>query len=309
MPGTHFIPFTWLPLLGRRPENLSRPTSLTGPRNLAVLALVLLLAASSSSGQEGAVQSGAVQSGATPAAKELRELVRESEGAVVLLRVLGAAGREAGTGTGFFIDGSTVVTNAHVVEPATRVEAVLADGSVVGVEGVLARDVEADLAILRVGPAEGISLPRGLELAPDGSGETGTEVVVIGNPLGLSGTLSTGVVSAVREEGVDPSGRGAGGKSPRLQITAAISPGSSGSPVMMTDGRVIGVAVSQLVFGQSLNFAVPVAELRRLLAGVDPGRLEQTYGAARAVSPALVRNLFISVLVFFGLVMVLRRLR
>ncbi|MCG8456845.1 MAG: serine protease, partial [Holophagales bacterium] len=168
---------------------------------------------------------------------ELKDLNRQARESVVLLEILGPTGRKLGNGTGFFVEGDVgmdrIATNLHVVRDAHRVEAVLADGSRIAVRGVLASDRDSDLAVL--GVDRGSHPPLRLSAAPPA--EPGDPVVVVGNPLGLSGTLSTGIVSAVRERGVvaeiDSRFEGA----PRIQITAAISPGSSGSPVLDAYGE------------------------------------------------------------------------
>ncbi|MDH3531162.1 MAG: tetratricopeptide repeat protein, partial [Acidobacteriota bacterium] len=90
------------------------------------------------------------------------------------------------------------------------------------------------------------------------SPEEGESIVVIGNPYGLEGSVSNGIVSAVRE--IPGYGR-------IIQITAPISPGSSGSPVVNMRGQVIGVATLQAEEGQSLNFAVPSERISRLSIG------------------------------------------
>jgi LysM repeat protein len=96
-----------------------------------------------------------------------------------------------------------------------------------------------------------------LALAPDGSAEAGTRIAIIGSPLGLEGTLTEGIVSARRRLPKE--------KRDVLQISAPISQGSSGSPVLDSQGRVIGVASFLLQDGQSLNFASPSEQLRKLL--------------------------------------------
>src|SRR5262249_16479607 len=85
--------------------------------------------------------------------------------------------------------------------------------------------------------------------------EIGDQVFVIGNPLGLEGTLSQGIVSALRK--LD--------QNSLIQITAPISSGSSGGPVLSIDGKVIGVAVATFVRGQNLNFAIPSSYLAKLM--------------------------------------------
>lgn len=84
----------------------------------------------------------------------------------------------------------------------------------------------------------------------------GDEVYAVGNPLGLEGTFSRGIVSGIRQIGSET----------LFQITAPISPGSSGGPILDTRGKVIGVAMATFKGGQSLNFAIPVAYLKSLLS-------------------------------------------
>jgi len=86
----------------------------------------------------------------------------------------------------------------------------------------------------------------------------GDEVFVVGNPYGLEGTLSQGIMSGLRSVGPDS----------LLQITAPISPGSSGGQVLNSQGEVIGVAVATLTDGQNLNFAIPVSYLKAFLTEV-----------------------------------------
>jgi S1-C subfamily serine protease len=242
---------------------------------------------------------------AAAAAQDLRELSRTARESVMLLKVFSSAGQEVGIGTCFAVQGGLVVTNLHVIEGAARAEAVLGDGEAFGVTGVVASDAENDLAILRLDQA---SLPP-LPLATEMTVEPGERIVVFGNPMGLSGTLSEGIVSAVRDRGVDDYGQ-VGEGPPLLQITAAISQGSSGSPVMTLDGRVIGVAVSYRLGGQNLNFAVPVAAVADLLANSNPRVLQRTLAQSRPKGWVVyARNLVISLVVFAAIVLGLRLLR
>ncbi|MBN2196633.1 MAG: trypsin-like peptidase domain-containing protein [Polyangiaceae bacterium] len=236
---------------------------------------------------------------AAPArAEDLGALAARIKRSVVLLELADGAGERIGIGTGFVVsaDGK-VVTNHHVIAEAAEVTAVLGDGRRVVVRGVLAMDEEHDLALLAL---EGtgyqplvLDSARGLAV--------GDEVVVIGSPAGLAGSLSTGVVSALRGEAA-PNGPGAAADHPRawaLQITAAISPGSSGSPVVtVRGGSVVGIAVGQRTDGEGLNFAVPADHARALVvaAAVEPEALP---GAATRGSVLL--NLLISA-VFFAMI-------
>ena len=230
------------------------------------------------------------------AADDLKSLAKDAQSSVLLLRLLDVTGREIGSGTGFYVstDG-LLVTNHHVIEPARRIEAVPAEGEPLQVRGIVAVDEANDLAVVRVDTSRSRPLP----LADVGLLDPGERVVVLGGPLGLAGTLSEGIVSAVREASeLDHTEPGA---SALLQITAPISPGSSGSPVMTYEGEVVGVVTSQFRVGQNLNFAVPVAILNRLLDQVEPGAPEiplQTVSGTG--TPQYLRNLVISI-VFFGL--------
>ncbi|MDX2079228.1 MAG: trypsin-like peptidase domain-containing protein [Terrimicrobiaceae bacterium] len=165
---------------------------------------------------------------------------------VFLIESFDARGKKISTGTGFFVfgpHGVAALTNAHVVGRASRVECKLSDGRRIVCDGVLAFSGKLDLAALAFPsyPEKALSI----ETVPATVGES---VAVLGNPLGLGDTLTSGIISALRE--------GDGRLPPLIQITAPISPGSSGSPVINGDGKVIGIATSTRIGGQSLNFAV-----------------------------------------------------
>lgn len=186
------------------------------------------------------------------------QLARRAGPAVVTLKVFDAAGNHLGEGSGFFIAGGRIVTNTHVVEGAARVEVFGSEDMLLGaVRHAEALSSPVDIAIL---PAIGTA-PGTLTLASS-LPEPGEDVVVIGAPLGLTNTVSTGIVSAVRR------GRGA----TWIQITAPISSGSSGGPVLNSTGEVIGVAVATLEEGQGLNFAVPARAVEALVQS-PPGRV------------------------------------
>ncbi len=238
--------------------------------------------------------------------QDLRELVKGARESVVLLRVFGPGQQEFGQGTAFVVRDGVLATNHHVIDRAARIEAVLASEATVAVEGLIASDPGNDLALLRI-PAG--SLPP-LPIAT-AAVEPGERVVVLGNPLGLlAGSVSEGIVAAVRREGLDVDDPRYRNRS-LLQITAPISQGSSGSPVMNLRGEVVGVAVSTFVFGQNLNLAVPGDLLADLVARADPTRLAQEYAAPAGAlgSPAYLRNLGISALIFAAIYFGLRRLR
>jgi hypothetical protein len=133
------------------------------------------------------------------------------------------------------------------------------NGDALPIKGAVSLDQENDLALLAV---EGRRTLPFLALGNSESVQTGDHVAVIGSPLGLEGSLSEGIVSAKRGDG--------NGKRKLLQITAAISPGSSGSPVLDSSGKVIGIATAEMREGQSVNFAVPAEIATQLLRAPKP---------------------------------------
>jgi len=186
---------------------------------------------------------------------DLSALVKKVSPSVVSINVYDRENELIGTGTGFFIsDQGYLVTNYHVIEDGVRAEAKLFNGEVLPIEGLLSEDIEGDLVLLSLG-VTGRSFSS-LKLAVKKI-DIGQPVVVIGNPFGLEGTVSNGIVSAIRD--MPELGK-------FLQITAPISPGSSGSPVINMQGEVVGVATLSFTEGQNLNFAIPVSKADSLLS-------------------------------------------
>jgi len=185
----------------------------------------------------------------------LPELVRRIKPSAVAIETFDSRGEKLSRGSGFFIDVDRVVTNRHVIDNAFRAEVHSYNGSVYQVKGVIAVDAEGDLALLRVDAPPNQVRPLPLDKTSPQEGES---VVVIGNPLGLEGSVTNGIVSAVRD--IPTFGR-------IIQITAPISPGSSGSPVVNMQGQVIGVATLQITGGQSVNFAIPSERISQLQGG------------------------------------------
>ncbi|WP_420127455.1 S1C family serine protease [Longimicrobium sp.] len=171
---------------------------------------------------------------------------------VVLLSMSDENSQPISIGSGFFIDDNVILTNAHVIEGAS-----FGFAKPVGTEtsfqitGTIGVDAQHDLALVEI---EGSGTP--LRLSTSGDPIIGATVFAIGNPQGFEGTFSQGIVSGIR----------AVGDARLLQITAPISPGSSGGPVLDDKGEVIGVATATYRGGQNLNFAVPAANIRDLNA-------------------------------------------
>jgi len=185
----------------------------------------------------------------------LPELVKRIKPSAVAIETFDSRGATISRGSGFFVSSDKIITNRHVIERSSRVEVHLINGRKYPVKGVLAVDGEGDLALLQVDIPKEFAVPLPIVKRVPQEGES---VVVIGNPFGLEGSVSNGIVSAVRE---------ISGYGKIIQITAPISPGSSGSPVVNMFGQVIGVATLQAAEGQSLNFAVPAERISGLRVG------------------------------------------
>jgi tetratricopeptide (TPR) repeat protein len=193
----------------------------------------------------------------TNAQESLPALVKRVKPAVVAIATYDEDGEPVMTGSGFFVRPGEVVTNLHVIRGAKRCEVKTLDGKgkVFPVAGTLAIDEEGDLALLSVDmPRE---RPRATEIA-EALPDEGESIFVIGNPLKLDGSVTDGIVSAVRE--VPNVGK-------IIQITAPISHGNSGSPVFNLKGQVIGVVTVKVTNGQNINLAIGVARLAELRPG------------------------------------------
>jgi S1-C subfamily serine protease len=203
----------------------------------------------------------------TPASGDAAALYRTVAPAVFLVEVRNDAGQDLAFGSAFLVAHGRLITNAHVVDGG---KPFLKTGAVVLPLTIDRLDANADLAVL--------SAPTRLEATPlplaDSFPAVGSRIYAIGNPRGLERTISQGIVSGHRTfNGRD-----------LIQITAPISPGSSGGPVVDGTGRVVGVTVAYLDNGQNLNFAVPVSRVAAILESASAPAFAAMIARARSIA-------------------------
>jgi tetratricopeptide (TPR) repeat protein len=184
---------------------------------------------------------------------DLTQLVNKVRPAVVTIVVYDINRQVTGIGSGFFIDKrGHLITNYHVLEKSYAADVRTFDGKIYPIKLVVAENKAVDLIKVLVDiPRERIKRIKVNRALPS----IAEKVLVVGSPMGLEHTVSEGIVSSIR-------------KIPSIgnffQMSAPISQGSSGSPVVNVKGQVIGVATFQFLQGQNLNFAVAGESVRRL---------------------------------------------
>jgi tetratricopeptide (TPR) repeat protein len=186
--------------------------------------------------------------------ESLPSLIKRIKPSVVIVFVYDNKGEFLKLGSGFFINQSgDIITNYHVLQGAGSAEVKTSNGKTYPIIHIVAVDEQSDIIRLSVNIPSQYVYPLSLSKTIP---EVGERIIVYGSPLGWENTVSDGIVSAVRE--VPDYGK-------LIQITAPISPGSSGSPVLNMKGEVIGVATFQMIEGQNLNFAIPSERIASLI--------------------------------------------
>ena len=196
------------------------------------------------------------------------DIAEKALAATVYLEMKDTNGKILGIGSGFFVKPNIIATNYHVIEGAAKGTAKLVGKySKYTIKGFTAIDKTNDLVLLQV-----VMFPddpkiselykkffpsQPLPLGDSDDIKIGATVYVAGNPKGLEGTFSDGIISSLRDKYTKE----------RLQMTAPISPGSSGGPVLSKKGEVIGVSFAghPSLDAQNLNFAIPAKYLKKLL--------------------------------------------
>ena len=172
----------------------------------------------------------------------------------------------ASLGTGFYIDDAgTVVTNYHVIQNCSSAYITTNDASTYEVTGVVGYSEKLDVAILSTTSKNSVAVETCTDIT------TGETVYVLGSSLGLTGTFSEGLISTA-ERDIDGNSY--------IQISAPISHGNSGGPVVNTKGQVIGIASAGFEDGQNLNLAIPISVLD-LIKTNAPLTMEEFFAKTR----------------------------
>lgn len=189
----------------------------------------------------------------------------------------------AGSGSGFVWDEyGHIVTNQHVVDGVSQLQVTFNDGSVALAE-IIGADVSSDLAVLQIDP-------EGYTLHPVRRGQmdevvVGMRVAAIGNPFGLAGTLTSGIVSALNRS---IPARNNFNIPASIQTDAAINPGNSGGPLLNEAGEVIGVNAqirSDVRANSGVGFAIPIAIVERVVpALITEGKYTHSYMGVRGAT-------------------------
>jgi putative serine protease PepD len=274
-----------------------------GRRNLLTTAAMLLIAALIGGViggvvvRYGGVGGAGADDASTGAPTILEQVAQRTLPTVVQLRV--TSGREAGAGSGMVLspDG-LILTNNHVIEMAAggagKITAMFQDGRMTGAE-IVGRDPHSDVALVRARNVNGLTP---ITLGDSDSVRVGEQVMAIGSPLGLGGTVTTGIVSALNRAvsvgGDDdtpnlpglPPPNGLAPQRPlvshgevldAIQTDASINPGNSGGPLVDLQGRVVGINTAIASFGgdgeQSgsvgLGFSIPINQAKRIIGQIQ----------------------------------------
>jgi regulator of sirC expression with transglutaminase-like and TPR domain len=222
----------------------------------SLLIFTLLIIASATSSLRADDQNKKADPADVAPSKAVEQLVEKVRKSIAVITFTGRDGKRQGLGTGFVVDGDGLIaTNLHVIGEARPVTVKLADKEY-EVTSIHASDRSFDLALLRVSAKNLPALPLG-----DSDGlKQGQSVVAFGNPLGLTHSVVSGMVSSKREI----EGR------PMIQLAIPLERGNSGGPLLDLDGRVQGIVTMKSLVTSNLGFATPVNALKRLIEKPNP---------------------------------------
>ncbi|MEM3377848.1 MAG: trypsin-like peptidase domain-containing protein [Candidatus Bathyarchaeia archaeon] len=197
---------------------------------------------------------------------ELANIYESVRDSVVLIQGATSGGEAQGSGFVYSYSGrNVVITNYHVVHGATSLSVTFSNGNGYPAR-VLGSDPYADLAVLSVDAPESEFKP--IEIVSSSTLRVGDPVIAIGNPYGLVGSLTTGVVSAVGRTITEEEYAGGFAIANIIQTSAPINPGNSGGPLLNAAGKVVGVTTAILSDSQGLGFAVPSNTILREISAL-----------------------------------------
>ena len=247
-----------------------RTTALAGLSVLAVIGTGTVVIASGAVGEpaktsDDPIVAGQPVSETSTKTGSLASLYKSVQDGVAFIQ----AGQASGSG--FVIDTEGhIVTNDHVVADATSYQVRLGEKGKLVNATLVGADPSTDLAILKVDPADTGTL-HPIELGDSDDVQVGQSVIAIGSPYGLSGTLTSGIVSALNRDIQSPGGQTISGA---IQTDAAINPGNSGGPLLDRKGRVLGVnAQIATASGGSagVGFAIPISIVKAAIPKLEAG--------------------------------------
>lgn len=216
-----------------------------------------------------------VEISAQQAAPSVGQIARQQSRAVVVLEALDTRGNLVSQGSGFIVTpAGAIVTSLHVLRGSSTVRVRMSNGDIYTTTEVVEIDELKDIAIIRI---KGFDLPV-VALGNSERTEIGEEVVVISSPEGLTNSVSTGIVSGMRQLDTHRV----------FQISAPISQGSSGGAIFNTRGEVIGIATYLLKSGQNINFAVPINYARGMISDRSIGSLATVISRIERTEPGQV---------------------
>lgn len=191
------------------------------------------------------------------AAQSTADVLAKARPAVVTVLAFDESGKQCALGSGFVVRADGVIVTAwHVLAGASKVRIKFATGKSYELLSVVAVDEKKDYAVLKIDASN----LRALEFGNSEMLRQGDRVYALGSPLGFEQTATDGIVSAIR---LMP------GIGKLLQVSAAISPGSSGGPVLNARGQVVGIAILKAVAGEDLNFAVTINLVKSMIRGFN----------------------------------------
>lgn len=188
----------------------------------------------------------------------VKDIAKESS-KVLLLYIYDKHGFKIASGSGFVVsEDGKILTNFHVVDGASKIKAVDNNGNYIDIKGIYYYNEEQDLALLQLDSSN--KFPY-VKLGDSDSLQLGEQVVAIGSPKGLQNSISEGIVSRIK--------KGFRDGYTDIQVSAAISSGSSGGALFNMKGEVVGITYAKLDNAENVNFAIPINEAKAIMNNIN----------------------------------------